>query len=113
MAITGASGAPYAVRLLESLIAAERPVSSSSRATGCDCSTPRSDIDSVEALRAARRRERLGSMRDACFDDADRGAAAGVRIGAQRRHGDLSVLDGHAVAAIAIGLVALIGRARG
>ena len=73
MAITGASGAPYAVRLLESLIAASRPVQLIVSAHGLRLLRTESDIDSVEVLR-----ERVGAAAwDRCvttFDDADRGA---------------------------------------
>jgi 4-hydroxy-3-polyprenylbenzoate decarboxylase len=73
MAITGASGAPYAVRLLESLIAASRSVQLIVSAHGLRLLRTESDIDSVEVLR-----ERVGAAAwDRCvttFDDADRGA---------------------------------------
>ncbi len=73
MAITGASGAPYAVRLLESLTAANRPVQLIVSAHGLRLLRTESDIDSVEALR-----KRVGADAwDRCvttFDDADRGA---------------------------------------
>jgi 4-hydroxy-3-polyprenylbenzoate decarboxylase len=71
--ITGASGAPYAVRLLESLVAAKRPVQLIVSAHGLRLLQTESDIGSVDALR-----ERVGEARwDRCvttFDDADRGA---------------------------------------
>ena len=74
VAITGASGAPYAVRLLESLAAAERRVQLIVSSHGLRLLDTEMDIDSVETLRT-----RVGSARwDAwitCFDDADRGAA--------------------------------------
>src|SRR5215212_4104161 len=73
MAITGASGAPYAVRLLESLVAANRSVQLIVSAHGLRLLRTESDIDSVEALR-----RRVGDAAwDRCvttFDDADRGA---------------------------------------
>jgi 4-hydroxy-3-polyprenylbenzoate decarboxylase len=73
MAITGASGAPYAVRLLESLIAASRSVQLIVSAHGLRLLRTESDIDSVEVLR-----KRVGAAAwDRCvttFDDADRGA---------------------------------------
>ena len=73
MGITGASGAPYAVRLLESLVAAQRPVQLIVSAHGLRLLQTESDIGSVDALR-----ERVGGARwDRCvttFDDADRGA---------------------------------------
>lgn len=73
MAITGASGAPYAVRLLESLIAANRSVQLIVSAHGLRLLRTETDIASVDALR-----ERVGAAGwDQCvrtFDDADRGA---------------------------------------
>jgi len=73
MAITGASGAPYAVRLLESLIAANRSVQLIVSAHGLRLLRTESDIASIDALR-----ERVGETGwDRCvqtFDDADRGA---------------------------------------
>ena len=73
MGITGASGAPYAVRLLESLVAAKRPVQLIVSAHGLRLLQTESDIGSLDALR-----ERVGGARwDRCvttFDDADRGA---------------------------------------
>lgn len=74
VAITGASGAPYAVRLLESLIAAERPVQLIMSSHGLRLMRTELDIDSIEALRArvgAEGWDRLVTS----FDDNDRGAA--------------------------------------
>ena len=74
MAITGASGAPYAVRLLEQLLAADRPVWLIVSSHGLRLLRTELDIDSIDALReqvgasAWRRLVRV-------FDDADRGAA--------------------------------------
>jgi 4-hydroxy-3-polyprenylbenzoate decarboxylase len=74
VAITGASGAPYAVRLLESLAAAECRVQLIVSSHGLRLLDTEMDIGSVEALRM-----HVGPARwDAwitCFDDADRGAA--------------------------------------
>jgi len=74
VAITGASGAPYAVRLLESLVAAERPIQLIVSAHGLRLLRTETDIDSVDALR-----DRVGSVRwdqwVKCYDDNDRGAA--------------------------------------
>jgi 4-hydroxy-3-polyprenylbenzoate decarboxylase len=74
VAITGASGAPYAVRLLESLVAAERPVQLIVSSHGVRLMNTEMDIPSVEALR-----ERIGAAGwdrwITTFDDADRGAA--------------------------------------
>jgi len=74
VAITGASGAPYAVRLLEQLLAADRPVWLIVSSHGLRLLHTELDIDSVDALR-----QRVGA--DAfrrlvtVFEDADRGAA--------------------------------------
>ena len=74
VAITGASGAPYAVRLLEQLIAAERQVWLIVSSHGLRLLRTEMDIDSVDALR-----QHVGA--DAwrrcvtVYDDADRGAA--------------------------------------
>jgi 4-hydroxy-3-polyprenylbenzoate decarboxylase len=74
MAITGASGAPYAVRLLEQLLAADRPVWLIVTSHGLRLLRTELDIDSVDDLR-----KRVGA--DAwrrlvrVYEDADRGAA--------------------------------------
>src|SRR5687768_11180702 len=74
MAITGASGAPYAVRLLEQLLAAEREVWLIVSSHGLRLLRTEMEIDSVDALRnrvgvdAWRRLVKV-------YDDADRGAA--------------------------------------
>jgi 4-hydroxy-3-polyprenylbenzoate decarboxylase len=74
VAITGASGAPYAVRLLEQLVAAARPVSLIVSGHGLRLLSTESDIGSVAALR-----ERVGAAGwDAhvrSYADGDRGAA--------------------------------------
>ena len=74
VAITGASGAPYAVRLLEQLIAARRRVHLIVSSHGLRLLRTESDIGSVEALC-----ERVGSSGwekfVTLFDDGDRGAA--------------------------------------
>jgi 4-hydroxy-3-polyprenylbenzoate decarboxylase len=74
VAITGASGAPYAVRLLESLVAADRAVQLIVSSHGLRLLKTELDIDSIDALRA-----RIGGAawdaRVTCFDDGDRGAA--------------------------------------
>lgn len=73
-AITGASGAPYAIRLLDQLIAAERPVQLVITSHGQRLLQTESDIDSADALR-----RRVGAERwdryVIVFDDSDRGAA--------------------------------------
>jgi flavin prenyltransferase len=74
VAITGASGAPYAVRLLEQLLAAERQVWLIVSSHGLRLLRTEMEIDSVDALRnrvgvdAWRRLVKV-------YDDADRGAA--------------------------------------
>lgn len=74
VAITGASGAPYAVTLLEALVAARRRVWLIISSHGFRLLATESDIASLDALRA-----RVGGEAwDAhvtVFDDADRGAA--------------------------------------
>lgn len=74
VAITGASGAPYAVRLVESLVAAQRPVQLIVSSHGLRLLKTELDIASVDALR-----DRIGPTGwDAFvtpFDDGDRGAA--------------------------------------
>jgi flavin prenyltransferase len=74
MAITGASGAPYAVRLLEQLVAADRPVWLIVTAHGLRLLRTELEIDSVDSLRkqiGAAAWKRLVTL----YDDADRGAA--------------------------------------
>ncbi len=73
-AITGASGAPYAARLLEQLVAAERSVSLIVSSHGRRLLATETDFGSLEDLR-----DSIGAARwDAhvtTFDDSDRGAA--------------------------------------
>ncbi|HJQ20398.1 MAG TPA: flavin prenyltransferase UbiX [Gemmatimonadaceae bacterium] len=73
-AITGASGAPYAVRLLEALLIAERRVSLIVSSHGLRLLDTEMDIGSVDELR-----KRVGvaewSSLVTVYDDADRGAA--------------------------------------
>ena len=74
MAITGASGAPYAVRLLEALVQARQRVQLIVSDHGLRLLRTETDIGTVDALRA-----RVGAKAwDAnvtLFDDNDRGAA--------------------------------------
>lgn len=74
MAITGASGAPYAVRLLEQLLAADREVWLIVSSHGLRLLHTELDLDSVDALR-----ERVGAgawrRLVRVYEDADRGAA--------------------------------------
>ena len=73
VAITGASGAPYAVRLLEVLVERERPVSLIVSAHGVRLLATEMGISSVDALR-----DRIGATGWKAvvrvFDDRDRGA---------------------------------------
>jgi len=74
VAITGASGAPYAVRLLEALVAAEREVQLIVSSHGLRLLQTETEIRSVAELR-----ERVGAVRwdryITVFDDSDRGAS--------------------------------------
>lgn len=74
VAITGASGAAYAVRLLEQLVAADRPVWLIVSSHGLRLLRTELDIDSVDALRT---RVGAGGWRRlvTVYEDADRGAA--------------------------------------
>lgn len=72
VAITGASGAPYAVRLLEALVAAKRDVWLVVSSHGLRLLDTEMDIDSVEMLAARVGAE--GWRRVTVFDDNDRGA---------------------------------------
>jgi 4-hydroxy-3-polyprenylbenzoate decarboxylase len=72
--ITGASGAPYAVRLLEALVARSQPVSLIVSDHGARLLDTELGISSVDALR-----DRIGASRwdrvVRVYDDRDRGAA--------------------------------------
>ena len=73
VAITGASGAPYAVRLLESLVHARRSIQLIISSHGLRLLETELGIDSIEALR-----EQVGrgwSRYVTVYDDGDRGAA--------------------------------------
>jgi len=74
MAITGASGAPYAVRLLEQLLAADRQVWLIVTSHGLRLLRTELELDSVDALR---QRVGVDTWRRlvTVYDDADRGAA--------------------------------------
>jgi 4-hydroxy-3-polyprenylbenzoate decarboxylase len=74
MAVTGASGAPYAVRLLEQLLVAKQPVQLIVSSHGLRLLRTETEITSIEALRAwvgMEAWERYVTL----FDDNDRGAA--------------------------------------
>lgn len=74
VAISGASGAPYAVRLLEQLLAADRQVWLIVTSHGLRLLHTEVDIDSVDSLKqhvGADAWRRLVTV----YDDADRGAA--------------------------------------
>jgi len=74
VAITGASGAVYAVRLVEQLLAADRSIWLIVSSHGLRLLRTELDIDSIDALR-----ERVGAAAwrrlVTVYDDADRGAA--------------------------------------
>jgi len=74
MAITGASGAPYAVRLLEQMLLAERPVWLIVSSHGLRLLRTELDIDSIDSLRT---KVGASAWRNLVkvYDDADRGAA--------------------------------------
>jgi 4-hydroxy-3-polyprenylbenzoate decarboxylase len=72
--ITGASGAPYAVRLLQQLTAAHRPVSLIVSKYGLRLLETEADIDSLDALRLAVGKDRWDSCVTTYAND-DRGAA--------------------------------------
>lgn len=74
MAITGASGAPYAVRLLEQLLLADQPVQLIVSAHGVRLLQTETEIGTVEALRTAVNATRWDAL-VTLFDDGDRGAA--------------------------------------
>lgn len=74
LALTGASGAPYGIRLLQQLAAARRPVSLIVSAHGFRLLRTESDVGDIGGLRQA-----VGAAAwDACvtaYDDGDRGSA--------------------------------------
>lgn len=73
LAITGASGAPYGIRLLEQLLVAERRISLIVSAHGFRLLRTESEVGDLAGLRAAvggARFDRLVTV----FDDGDRGA---------------------------------------
>jgi 4-hydroxy-3-polyprenylbenzoate decarboxylase len=74
MAITGASGAPYAVRLLEQMLLAERSVWLIVSSHGLRLLRTELDIDSIDSLRTQVGASAWRSLVKV-YDDADRGAA--------------------------------------
>ena len=74
MAITGASGAPYAIRLLQQLVAASRPVSLIVSSHGLRLLKTETDVSDVAGLRSA-----VGAAAwdefVTTYEDGDRGAA--------------------------------------
>ncbi|MEP6549706.1 MAG: flavin prenyltransferase UbiX [Gemmatimonadales bacterium] len=74
VAITGASGAPYAVRLLQQLVAAERRVSLIVSSYGMRLLETEAGISSMEALRTAVGQDAWNECVE-MFSNDDRGAA--------------------------------------
>ena len=74
MAVTGASGAPYAVRLLEQLLATHQPVQLIVSSHGLRLLRTETEITSIDALRTAVGAD-AWDAHVTVFDDADRGAA--------------------------------------
>ena len=74
MALTGASGAPYGIRLLQQLLAADQAVSLIISSHGFRLLRTESEVGDIEGLRMA-----VGAAafdrRVTVYDDADRGAA--------------------------------------
>jgi 4-hydroxy-3-polyprenylbenzoate decarboxylase len=73
-AITGASGAPYGVRLLEQLLAAERKISLIVSSHGFRLLKTESDVADLAGLRKAVGAKRFDKL-VTVYDDGDRGAA--------------------------------------
>ncbi len=84
MAITGASGAPYAVRLLEQLLVARQQVQLIVSSHGFRLLQMESEIGTLEELRDAVGAVRWNSL-VTVFDDGDRGAPPAS--GSARNHG--------------------------
>ena len=74
MAITGASGAPYAIRLLEQLLGAERRVSLIVSSHGFRLLETETQVKDLAGLRTAVGEKRFDKL-VTVFDDNDRGAA--------------------------------------
>lgn len=73
-ALTGASGAPYAIRLLDALVAARREVWLIVSAHGYRLLQTESDVADLDGLRKAVGKKRFDAQ-VRVFDDGDRGAA--------------------------------------
>lgn len=74
MAVTGASGAPYGIRLLEQLLVAERRVSLIVSSHGFRLLKTESDVEDLAGLRAEVGAARFDAL-VTVYDDGDRGAA--------------------------------------
>lgn len=74
MALTGASGAPYGIRLLQQLVLAERPVRLIVSSHGFRLLRTESDVQDIAGLRA-HIGEGAFDRYVTVYDDADRGAA--------------------------------------
>jgi len=74
MALTGASGAPYGIRLLEQLVRAKRRVSLIVSSHGLRLLRTETDVEDVKGLRAAVGAKPFDAF-VTTYDDADRGAA--------------------------------------
>lgn len=74
MAVTGASGAPYGIRLLEQLLVAERRVSLIVSSHGFRLLRTESDVADLAGLRVAVGAKRFDTL-VTVYDDGDRGAA--------------------------------------
>lgn len=74
MAITGASGAPYGIRLLEQLLVAGRRVSLIVSSHGFRLLHTEADVSDIATLRTVVGAERFDAL-VTVFDDRDRGAA--------------------------------------
>ena len=73
-ALTGASGAPYAIRLLDALVAAKRQVWLTVSAHGFRLLQTESDVGDLDGLRRVTGPKRFDAY-VRVFDDGDRGAA--------------------------------------
>ena len=92
VALTGASGAPYGVRLLDVLARHQVPVWLVASSHGMRLLHDECGIDTLDALREATGGD-WGSVTS--FPDGDRGALPASGSQRTARHGDLPVLDGH------------------